>query len=127
MKIAHIALVCSSRENGDRFYEDLLGLTCIGTRSVPAELMHRIFGIDLPCTILNYAGDALQMELFVGPFRRPDAPGVEHICLSVGNREAFLARCRELNVAIRKIPKPDGTDLVFITDFDGNRFEIKGE
>jgi len=127
MKIEHVALFCESQEKSDRFYGDLLGLKKTGMKSVPADLMNQIFGIRTAYTICNYTTDTCYLEIFIGsrPFSYP--VGIEHLCLNVGKRKPFLEKCRHLGVKILQIPKPDGPDLIFITDFDGNRFEIKGD
>jgi len=126
MKLLHAALVCETREKSDRFYRALLGLEEMGTKTVSADLMHRLFGVDTPYTLVLYGNADFCLEIFIGPRPAPRPAGVEHLCLEVENPAAFLETCARSNVSILRIPKPDGTDLVFITDFDGNRFEIKG-
>jgi catechol 2,3-dioxygenase-like lactoylglutathione lyase family enzyme len=50
---------------------------------------------------------------------------VSHCCLTVDNRDAFLETCERMDVTIHRIPRPDGSFLVFIEDGDKNLFEIK--
>jgi catechol 2,3-dioxygenase-like lactoylglutathione lyase family enzyme len=126
MVIRHIGLTCKREKEADLFYQDLLGLKKIGQKQVPAELAKKIFGIELPLRILNYADDKIHFELFVNPQNEGDArPRVDHCCLEVPDRNQFLEKCRRLKVETQEIRKDDGARLVFIKDFDGNRFEIK--
>ncbi len=127
MKTVHVALVCENQENSDRFYADLLGLEKTAAKEAPAELMQRLFGVNSPYTILYYAKDACHLEIFIGPRPSTEQPGVAHLCLDVGKRGPFLERCRKLGVEVIEVARQDGRTLVFIRDFDGNRFEIKGD
>ncbi|MBW1955105.1 MAG: VOC family protein [Deltaproteobacteria bacterium] len=126
MRLLHAALVCETREKSDRFYRALLGLEEMGTKTVSADLMHRLFGVDAPYTLVLYGNADFCLEIFIGPRPALHPKGVEHLCLEVERPAAFLEKCAQFGVPILRIPKPDGTDLVFVTDFDGNRFEIKG-
>lgn len=125
MRIKHIGLVSSSEDKSDLFYKNLLGLKKLGTRSVPASLMGRIFDINTECKIVNYADDVLFFEIFIFPESAIQTRRIDHVCLEVDRLQPFLDHCRKLNIHILQIPKDDGTDLIFIKDFDGNRFEIK--
>ncbi len=127
MKMRHVALHCERPENCDRFYKDLLGFKETGSKTVSADLMERIFGLSVCHMIRYYAVSGCDLEIFIGPRPAAESRGVAHLCIDVGKREPFLDKCRRFGVEILRIPKPDGTDLIFITDFDGNRFEIKGD
>jgi catechol 2,3-dioxygenase-like lactoylglutathione lyase family enzyme len=124
MRLHHIALVSSSEENSDRFYRDLLGLEKKDARTVPAEKMAQIFNISEEARLINYGGgNGPLFEIFVTPVRE-NVP-VSHSCLTVDDREAFLEKCRKMDVPVRRIPRGDGTFIAFISDCDNNLFEIK--
>ena len=125
MHIKHIGLVCSSESRSDAFYRNLLGLKKQARRTVPAALMGQIFDCPMDCTLVNYAGGALFFEIFIMPSPPAACHPITHVCIDVGHLEPFLQNCQDANVSIRQIPKDDGTQLTFISDYDGNLFEIK--
>ncbi len=123
MKLHHIALVCHSEEACDRFYGRVLGLEKQGKKQIPADVMNDIFQIPSAAKIINYAGENLLFEIFIT--ETAEHTPVSHHCLSVADREAFLSSCENSNVTVRRIPKNDGTFLVFVQDDARNQFEIK--
>ena len=126
MKIAvqHAGLVCRSEETADKFYGDLLGLEKKGPAILPKNLSASIFGVDTDLTMIHYMKDGLHFEIFVHESLEKRPNPIEHQCISVENRDVFIERCRSMGVALNLIPKGEKL-LVFITDFDGNLFEIK--
>ena len=124
MRLHHVAVVCSSQENADRFYEGVLGLQKIRTSPLSEELGGQIFDIAQKCQIIVYANETFAVEVFV-PASPPEkrAPFV-HLCLEVENREDFVERCQEMALVVNQITKGDSL-LTFVQDFDGNLFEIK--
>ena len=124
MRLKHVALVSSSEERADAFYEDLLGLTKSEPKILPLELSESIFNMDRELVMVNYQDEQVHFEIFITPFDEENSPQIEHTCLQVDNLEVFLEKCSELNLDIAQIPKGDKT-LTFVRDFDGNLFEIK--
>jgi catechol 2,3-dioxygenase-like lactoylglutathione lyase family enzyme len=124
MKLDHVALLCSSEQKADDFYQGILGLRKMKSAVLPSELSRQIFGLDLECPLLLYGNDQMKVEVFVAdpPYER--GLRVEHICLEVDDRETFMKKCQGSNVAVNLVPKGDRL-LLFIEDFDGNLFEIK--
>lgn len=123
MMLKHVALTCSSEEKADRFYRDLLGLEKLNRKTLSETLSRQIFDLDVEFLIVNYAHDEMHFEIFIH-----DTPGVDdrkiaHTCIEVEDLDEFLARCLNTGVAIRQVPKGDKT-VTFISDFDGNLFEI---
>ncbi|MBW2340715.1 MAG: hypothetical protein JRF50_10300 [Deltaproteobacteria bacterium] len=81
MRLNHVAVVCSSQENADRFYEGVLGLQKIKTSPLSEELARQIFDSPQKCQIILYASETFAVEVFV-PASPPEkkAP-FAHLCL----------------------------------------------
>lgn len=126
MVLKHVALVCGSEENSDKFYEQLLGLAKINSKILPRELSRQIFDLDSELQIINYADDTIHFEIFINSKESIDVKRIEHVCLEIEDMAAFLTQCRAMGVKVRQIPKGDKL-LVFIKDYDGNLFEIKAK
>lgn len=126
MLLKHVALVCSSEQKSDAFYEHLLGLKKQDPKLLSAELTTAIFNRASEYKIINYIGDAVHFEIFIDDQYDPGSNDrkIEHICIEVEGLEGFLDRCGKLDVKILRIPKGDRL-LTFIRDFDGNLFEVK--
>lgn len=124
MRIHHIAVVCRSEENADRFYRDLLGLERTRSFTVSAELSRGLFGFDHSFKTLTYLKHDMTIEVFVVQ----EAPAIilclHHVGLEVEDRKRFLEKCREMQVQIMETPKEGGV-VTMIKDFDGNLFEIR--
>ncbi|ABW67700.1 VOC family protein [Desulfosudis oleivorans] len=124
MNLHHIGIACRSSSAGDRFYRDLLGLEKKRERTVPGEMIKKIFDIDQDALIIEYGNETMLLEVFVIPELEEDHP-VSHLCLEVNNRVAFMEKCAAMGFGARQIPKTDGTAIVFVKDDDGNQYEIK--
>ena len=124
MILQHVALVCTSEEKSDKFYQDLLGLKKSEPKTLPSALSKSIFNLDSELVIINYLNEHLHFEIFITDRSQDSTRQIEHYCLEVGNLEDFIDKCRMLGVELAQIPKGDRT-LTFIKDFDGNLFEIK--
>jgi len=124
MILQHVALVCTSEEKSDKFYQDLLGLKKSEPKTLPSALSKSIFNLDSELVIINYLNEHLHFEIFITDLSQDSTRQIEHYCLEVGNLEDFIDKCRMLGVELAQIPKGDRT-LTFIKDFDGNLFEIK--
>jgi len=124
MKLNHVALVASSQDNADRFYEGILKLKKVKASYLTKDLAVQIFGIELECPFVQYGNDQIMFEIFItDSIRLPSAP-VHHVCIEVADREAFIAACRSTGAEVRLIPRGDWR-LFFVRDLDGNLFEIK--
>jgi catechol 2,3-dioxygenase-like lactoylglutathione lyase family enzyme len=124
MILRHVALTCSSEENSDRFYQDLLGLEKSGPKTLPSSLSKVIFNIDNELRMINYTGKDAHFEIFIAKDSKSSADPIAHVAIEIDDQEAFLKKCAELDVNVSQIPRGDRT-LTFIRDFDGNLFEIK--
>jgi catechol 2,3-dioxygenase-like lactoylglutathione lyase family enzyme len=124
MKLKHVGLVYRSEENADRFLRDVLGLKKSEPKTISRELSKAIFDKDRELTMVNYADDSLQFEVFIDSRHSGETSPIEHVCLEVEDLPALLERCRRANASIRRIPREDSF-LVFVSDADNNLFEIK--
>lgn len=124
MRIHHIALVCRSEENADRFYRVLLGLERTRSFTVPVELSRGLFGVDRTFQAITYLKDEMTAEVFVVEEAPAIIPHLHHVGLEVEDRKRFLDKCREMQVQIMETPK-EGKVVTMIKDFDGNLFEIR--
>jgi catechol 2,3-dioxygenase-like lactoylglutathione lyase family enzyme len=124
IQLKHIALGSSSEEKSDRFYSNLLGMEKINSKVLPQTLSRQIFDSDAEFKIINYANEQIHFEIFIPGTRASNHDAIEHICLGVDNLQALLAKCRDLEVKIRQVPRGDAL-ITFISDYDGNLFELK--
>lgn len=124
MRLHHAALISSTEANADQFYGQILQLKKLKTSYLTRELARGLFETDLECPFILYGNDACTIEIFVTD-RFPDrqAP-VTHLCLEVSDRKQFLRTCETYGVRITRVSKGE-SQVCFIQDFDGNRFEIK--
>jgi len=126
MLLRHVALTCSSEEKSDKFYKNLLGLQKSEPKTIPPTLSKALFDMDAELKIINYRNDYLHFEIFFTRHNPSSANRIDHVCLEVDDLAAFLEKCRTLQVKIVQVPK-EGKLLTFISDDDGNLFEIKSE
>ena len=124
MRMNHAAVVCSTQETSDRFYEGILGLKKVKSFLLNSELTEQIFGIARECQIILYADETLAFEVFLDISTPKETHPFMHVCLEVEDRETFLARCHSKGVVVNRVQKGDSL-LAFIEDYDGNLFEIK--
>ena len=124
MLVKHVGLTCSSEENSDKFYQVLLGLNKLDSKTLPAELSRAIFNIDAELHIINYKDENLHFEIFISRQNNNRHPQIAHLCLEVEDLHGFIEKCRSMNLGVKQIPKGDKI-LTFIEDYDGNLFEIK--
>ena len=123
--LRHMALVCSSEENADLFFVNLLGLKKSAPKTVSPAVSKAIFGVNFELRVVNYENDDIHFEIFIDSRQSKKGERLEHICLEVDDLPVFLQKCRNLKVKIIQVPKGDSL-LTFIHDFDNNLFEIKG-
>ena len=124
MIVSHYGLACRSEQKADRFYREFLGLKKLERKTVPAALSGALFGIACDLTVLNYTGNGVHFEIFIHEGERPTGRPPAHICLAVGDIEAFLERCRAMDVPVIRAPRGEQW-ITFVQDYDGNQFEIK--
>ena len=125
MILRHVALTSSSEEKSDKFYQALLGLKKSKPKTIPPALSKALFDINSELKIINYLDEHLHFEIFITSHNNSSVRRIEHVCLEVDDLAAFLEKCRTLQVKIVQVPREDKL-LTFISDDDGNLFEIKG-
>jgi catechol 2,3-dioxygenase-like lactoylglutathione lyase family enzyme len=124
MKLVHSAVVCSSQENAERFYEGILGLKKIKGFTLDKELVQQIFGTSQESLLLLYGNEAFAIEVFV-PASTPERKSAfVHLCLEVKGREEFLGNCEKAGLPVNRVARQDSL-ITFVEDYDGNLFEIK--
>jgi len=123
MILKHIALTYRSQARADRFLTDVLGLERQDTLTLPASLVQGVFGIAADIPVSHYRRADLHVEVFLYP-EDPARAAFDHVCVAVGDRRAFLERCRRHGMAVTEVPKGDKL-VTFVSDGDGHRFEIK--
>ncbi len=124
MILRHVALTCSSEETSDKFYKSLLGLQKSEPKTIPSALAKALFDINSELKIINYLNEYLHFEIFLTSRNNSSVRRIEHVCLEVDDLAAFIEKCRTLQVKIVQVTKEDKL-LTFISDDDGNLFEIK--
>jgi catechol 2,3-dioxygenase-like lactoylglutathione lyase family enzyme len=124
MILRHVALTCSAEDKADKFYESLLGLQKSEPKTIPPALSKALFDINSELKIINYLNEYLHFEVFLTRRNKSSVKRIEHVCLEVDNLAAFLEKCRTLQVKMIQVPREDKL-LTFISDYDGNLFEIK--
>ena len=126
MILRHVALTCSSEEKSDKFYKSLLGLQKSEPKTIPPALSKALFDINSELKIINYLNEYLHFEIFLTSRNNSSVRRIEHVCLEVDDLATFLEKCRTLQVKIVQVSREDKL-LTFISDDDGNLFEIKSE
>jgi catechol 2,3-dioxygenase-like lactoylglutathione lyase family enzyme len=124
MNLRHVALTCSSEENADKFYKTLLGLKKSGPKILSSSLSRAIFNIASDLTVVNYIDESVHFEVFIHSHHRSNDSRIDHVCLEVNDLRDFLQQCQSLNVRFVQVPKGEST-ITFVSDDDGNLFEIK--
>lgn len=124
MQIKHVALVCSSENNSDLFYRDLLRLDKQEPKMLPSGLSKQLFNLNRDLEIINYTGNGCHFEIFIDPLRSDRIDPISHTCLQVDDKERFVEDCRDAGVTVKQVKKGNGF-VTFVEDPDGNGFEIK--
>jgi catechol 2,3-dioxygenase-like lactoylglutathione lyase family enzyme len=106
MRLHHVAVVCSSLENADRFYGSILGLNKMKASLLSEDFAEALFHIAQKCIVVAYGNENMLVEVFV-----PESPAE--------NRAPFVHLC-----FVSRIKKGDSL-LIFVADYDGNLFEVK--
>jgi catechol 2,3-dioxygenase-like lactoylglutathione lyase family enzyme len=124
MNIIHSGLAASSEEKADRFFIGILGLEKSIPKTLDKNLAQAIFGINNELSIIHYQSETVHYEILVyQDYKAPDKQ-IAHSCIQVTNLRSFVNKCRDAGVKVVEIPK-DSVVITFISDYDGNLFEVK--
>ncbi len=124
MRIIHVGLACSSLEKAEKFYGELLGLKRSELKTIDQATARTLFGQDKEITYFSYFNESLSLELFLMKQQAVPLPAPAHVSLEVENLEELLKRSVSSGVMVKTLFRGEKR-IVFISDFDGNLFEIK--
>jgi len=124
MRLHHVAVVCSSRENADRFYGNILGLQKIKASSLSQDFTEALFHIARECAVVLYGNENMMIEVFVPESPTKSRTSLVHLCIEVKNRQEFARKCQDNSLTVNRVERGDSL-LIFVSDYDGNLFEIK--
>ena len=122
MKLEHVALSIADRSEIEDFYQDILGMELLRSFTLSKALAKDIFGMEVDTEVFLVQNDSLQLELFLS--QEKSAPGFEHLCISVAEREEMLEKAMPHSYKVFRL-KREYSDLVFLSDHSGNVFEVK--
>lgn len=127
IKIDHIAIACTSVEESDKFFMDLLGLNKIREFIVSEDLMEKFFHVRKDQQVIRYSNQELSAEIFItekGVNHAKDT--FSHTCLLIENRDLLIEKANLLGFEVIKVTR-EGSDnyYLFIRGASGNLFEIK--
>ncbi len=124
MKYIHTGLAASSEERADRFFVAILGLKKSEPRIINMNLAKALFGIHSELKMIHYQGGTVDFEIFV--YKKYTAPEkqIAHSCIKVADVTKIVRICRDAEVKVVEVSKGSGV-ITFISDFDGNLFELK--
>ncbi len=124
MLFNHVALVCSSETECDRFYQDILGLNKLSSKVLSAEMSKKIFDLEQEYHLLYYGNEQIKFEIFLSAESDLKDKHISHTCLEMKERNAVFEQCKSAGFEIIKIPR-ESSDLLFVKDHDHNLFELK--
>ncbi len=126
MDFIHTGLPASSEEKADSFYAGILGLEKLPPKTLARNLALQIFGIDDELLVLNYRDKNVRYEILI--CRDYEAPErqIAHTCIEAAGLKDIVDKCIEAGLKVVQVPKGDVV-LTFISDYDGNLFELKGQ
>jgi glyoxylase I family protein len=121
-RIHHVAIICSDYVRSRRFYVELLGLPVIA-ETYRAERASYKLDLALP------GGAQLELFSFVDPparVTRPEACGLRHLALAVGDLDAAIAALVAHGIAVEpiRIDELTACRFTFFADPDGLPIEL---
>ncbi len=126
MDFIHVGLAASSEENADRFYAGILGLEKSPPKTLDRNLARNIFGIDDELLILNYRDKNVHYEILVWTDYRAFEKQIAHTCIRIAGLKDIVDKCKKVGLKVVQVSKGAAV-LTFISDHDGNLFELKEE
>lgn len=124
IKFVHTGLAASSEKNADRFFIDILGLEKSEPKIIDKKLAQAIFGIDAELLMIHYRGGTLDYEIFIHQAYKAPEKQIAHSCIKVNDLKEIVSKCNDAGLKVIEVPKGSGV-ITFISDYDGNLFEVK--
>ena len=124
MEYLHTGLVASTTEQADRFYIGILGMKKTDSMVADRTLMQQLFGINEDGEIVKYQDGNTLFEVFVRAGYRVPQGHIPHSCIKVQDLSSVVAQCKAAGLEVVEAIKGNRV-ITFISDFDGNRFEMK--
>ena len=122
MRLAHIGIPITQTSDIETFYIGLLDMTLKYQFEMAREMTRRIFGVSRSVPVYMLEKDDVLLELFC--LDDASANCFQHVCLWVEDRAELIERAKKPGYKIDIIPRSE-SEIVFIFDSSGNRFEIK--
>jgi catechol 2,3-dioxygenase-like lactoylglutathione lyase family enzyme len=124
IKTSHVALQYSDREKAEIFFKKILLLALKKTFTLSKKLSKDIFEINKDVIVDVYSNNDAYFEVFIT--KTKTKYNYEHICIEVDDIEDFVKRCKNYKIEPKYIKKGN-KELIFVRDFSGNLYEIKGK
>jgi hypothetical protein len=121
--IKHVGLQYKDRRSAETFFVDILGLKFKKSFSLSKDLSKSIFGISEDITVDVYANNESYFEVFITD--QITKYHYEHVCIEIESKSKFIEKCKKYGLK-PIIVKRDLKTLLFIKDFSGNLYEVKG-
>jgi len=122
MKLEHIALNISDEAEIENFYVTILRMSVERSFVLQRNLSEKIFNVSKEINVFLLKKDSLVFELFLHDQIKTET--FSHVCLSFENRMAVLQEAEKQSYESIKIGR-ENSDIIFISDKAGNKFEIK--
>lgn len=122
MRLEHIALTIKDSKEINDFYCNVLGMNRTRDFILKRDVADVLFGIDSDVEVSFLEKDGITFEVFTS--ESLNARPVDHICISVLDREVLVEKAEQKGYAFIRIKRPE-FDLVFIKDKSGNLFELR--
>lgn len=115
--IDHVGIACKDLDVAQKFYTEVLGLTCSGEESVPEQGVKTVF-ISCGETLLELLVDITENDDGpIGKYIAKNGQGIQHIAMRVDDVQAAIDGCIAKGAAmIDKKPRSGagGMDIAFI-------------
>jgi len=121
----HVAICQKNKEKSKEFFAKILGLEIEKEFVLDKKLAKDIFSIpeEYELEVIHYKNETLMIEVFISE-KYFSAGVLEHICLFCENHLKIIEKCKENNFNYTYIRRENLPNLLFIYDFDNNRYEF---
>lgn len=127
MKLDHVGYVTNDPELFESFWVKIIGFKKVWESELTDDLADTLFNTE-GAKCLRYKKEEMTLEVHVPKQLTDDCgqpffkSGINHICLFVEDREAFL---KQYPFTIHRYHNPGGWDNIFIRDFENNWIELR--